>query len=235
MTASLGVIIPTRGRRAQCERLLESYDKTTEFAELMFVTDPDDKKTYEGMNWKDAMHATLDPRGSLVQKLNETAHNIAGQYDALMFVGDDHVFETEGWDAILMRKLEENGGTGFLYPDDKRRNDVPEICLISSDIVQLLGHFADPSLNHYYIDNVWSELGRRSSLLRFVPEVVIEHKHYSVDKSARRDKTYSYAEKTWGQSDYLAYQFWRQATMPMQVSQLRRAFNPDIKWLYTQF
>lgn len=234
MTASLLVMVPTRGRRKQVERLLESYDKTTDFAEMTFITDPDDE-SYDDIDWKDCVHGVLDPRGSLTEKLNETAMTVAGDYDALMYIGDDHVFETNGWDTILMDTLKDMGGTGMVYPDDRKRSDIPEICCISSDIVKGLGHFAEPSLKHYYIDNAWFEIGARSSLLRYVPEAVIPHLHYQVAAETERDETYSYAENTWGRSDYEAYQLWRATTMSAQVSYVRRTFNPDVKWVFTRF
>lgn len=235
MTASLLVIVPTRGRRAQVERLLDSYDKNTDFAEITFVLDPDDQETYEGIDWKDSLHAVLDPRGTLVQKLNSTAEAVWDDYDALMYCGDDHTFDTDGWDTILMNALEEMGGSGMVYPDDKRRNDVPEIIVISADIIRALGHFADPGFNHYYIDNAWLELGGRTSLIRYVPEAVVAHHHYSVDQETKRDETYSYAEQAWGQADYQAFQQWRGSTMPAQVSLIRRKFNPDVKWVLGKF
>jgi hypothetical protein len=44
------VMVPTRGRRAQCERLLESFRETTSDADLLFIIDDDDEETYEGLD-----------------------------------------------------------------------------------------------------------------------------------------------------------------------------------------
>lgn len=231
---SLLIIVPTRGRRKQAERLLDSYEKNTSFAEMMFVLDPDDEDTYEGMDWKSATHGTLSPRESLSGKLNQTAMAFKDDFDALMFVADDHVFRTEGWDTVMMGKLKEIGGSGILYPDDKRRTDIPEIVLISSDIVKALGQFAEPMMKHYYLDNAWADLGKRAGLLRFVPEVIIEHLHYQVDPSAVRDETYSYAEETWGVSDQKAFFEWRANVLPLQAALLQRKFNPDRAWILSK-
>jgi hypothetical protein len=217
------------------ERLLESYDKNTDFAEMAFIIDPDDQETYEGIDWKDTIHGVLDPRGSLGEKLNHSADSLVEGYDALMFVADDHVFRTPGWDTILMKALKEMGGSGFVYPDDRRRNDIPETVLISSDVIKALGYFAPPTLKHYYQDNAWAELGKRSGLIKFVPEVVIEHLHYSVCAETQKDETYSYAEATWGASDLQAFQEWRESRMPIEVSMLRRKFSPDVKWVLSKF
>ena len=49
---SLMVMIPTRGRRKLAERCLKSYADTVslETTEAVFVTDGDDRLTYEGMD-----------------------------------------------------------------------------------------------------------------------------------------------------------------------------------------
>jgi hypothetical protein len=222
------VIVPTRGRRAQCERLLESFRETTADADILFVIDDDDEETYEGL---DALTATISPRGSLVQKLNQVAMESLDAYDALMFAGDDHVFRTENWDVCMTETLGEMGGSGMVYPDDKRRNDIPELIMITSDVIRELGWFANPVLNHYYIDNTWGDLGKRSYLLRFCPEVVIEHLHYSVDRETEHDETYRYAEETWGPSDLRDFHAYRGAQLPNDIARLRRAFNPDVRWV----
>jgi hypothetical protein len=232
---SLLVMVTTRGRRKQVERLLESFRENTDSADVIFVMDPDDEDTYEGLDWKDALTSTLSPRGTNVEKLNRTANVFCEDYDALMFVGNDHVFRTKNWDTIMLRKLEDMNGTGMIYPDDKRRNDIPEIIMISSDIVKALGHFAEPSLSHYYIDNVWADLGRRSGLLRYCPEVIVEHHHYSVDPGTEHDELYRYAEEWFGKPDLQAFHQWRAAALPHQVALLRRKFNPDIRWVLTRF
>src|ERR1017187_8111737 len=88
------VMVPTRGRREQCERLLESFTATATCADLLFITDPDDA-AYEGMDWGDATVATLEPREYLSGKLNKTGMAMADLYPVLMFLGDDCVPETQ--------------------------------------------------------------------------------------------------------------------------------------------
>jgi hypothetical protein len=229
---TLLVIIPTRTRPGQCARLLESFRDTVKLADtdLMFVTDDDDD-SYEEMDWGDALHGVLSPRAFFTEKLNRTAMSHADLYDAIMYVGDDHVFVTPGWDAILLDALDRMGGTGWAYPDDRRRSDIPEIWLASTDLIRELGWFAPPWLGHFYCDNVIADLGVRSGLIRYVPEAVIEHRHYSVCAETKKDSLYSETEERFGKSDMEAFNHWRAEGITIQVAQLRRKFNPDIKWL----
>lgn len=235
---SLLVMVPTRWRRENCERLLKSFTEATDSADLVFVLDKDDEDTYKDMDWGTATCAILDLDGKgtgAVAKMNYLAAAAVDDYDALMYLGDDHLFSTPHWDTILLSELAEMGGTGMLYGDDKRRTDIPESILISSDIVKTLGHFAEPSTCHYFCDNVWAELGIRSGLLRFCPEVVFEHLHYQVNRSVEYDQTYRFAEANWGVSDHKAFLEWRSARMSNEVSLLRREFNPDVKWVREAF
>jgi hypothetical protein len=226
-------MVPTRGRRAQCERLLASFTETATCADLLFVTDPDDE-SYAGMEWGEAAVAELAPREYLSGKLNKTALAMADAYDVLMWLGDDCVPVTPGWDKILLAALDDLGGSGWVYPDDKRRNDVPEHWMVSSDVVKALGWFANPALNHFYLDNSIGELGKRAGLIRWCPEAVIEHLHYSVSAETERDAVYQSTEDKFGESDLAAFHEWRGSQLANEVSVLRREFSPDVQWVLSR-
>lgn len=229
------VMVPTRGRRANCERLLASFRETaSESTDITFITDPDDQDTYAGMDWGDALVAMLEPRAYLAGKLNKTAEAVAGSYGALAWFGDDCVFRTPGWDQIMLAALEDLGGSGWVYPDDKRRNDVAEHWMVSSDIVTELGWFANPVLGHFYVDNSVTDLGKRAGLIRYCPQAVVEHLHYTVAKGTRRDRVYSQTEKKFGAADLAAFRKWETDVLPYEASRLRRRFNKDIAWVLSR-
>ncbi len=234
--SDLLVMVPTRGRRKQCERLLESFAETaSDGTDLLFILDPDDQDTYEGMDWGEATTAVLDPRDYLSGKLNKTAMAMTDLYPVLAWVADDCVFRTSAWDRIMLAALEDLGGSGWVYADDKRRADVPEHWMVSSDVVKALGWFANPALNHFYLDNSIAELGKRAGLIRYCPEAVIEHLHYSVPGSrARRDRVYSQTEKKFGASDLAAFGQWRDSQLKNEVSVVRRHFSPDVAWVLSR-
>ena len=228
------VIVPTRGRRAQCERFLKAFTATATCADLLFVTDGDDQETYDGMDWGIADHAVLEPREYLTGKLNKTAVAMADLYPVLMWLGDDCVPETPSWDTLMLDTLNELGGTGWVYPDDKRRNDVPEHWMVSSDVVKALGWFANPACSHFYIDNTVAELGKRAGLIRWCPQAVIRHEHYSVAAGTVHDELYQSTEEKFGAADLAAFQEWRGSQAGNEVSVLRRAFSPDVRWVLSR-
>ena len=213
-------------------RCIASFRETRalESTDLVLVVDDDDDSCADV---KDTDKITA-PRGTLVTAVNGAAAFLAPHYDALLLAADDLVFVTPGWDRLMLAALEEMGGTGIVYPDGKRRYDVPEHPLISSDWIRELGHFAEPSLAHFYVDNCWAELGKRSGLIRYCPDAVIEHRHYSVCAETPHDETYREAEASFGKKDLDAYQEWRANALPFEVAKLRRQFNPDVQWLLSK-
>lgn len=228
---SLLVIVPTRLRAEQCTRLMESFEQTADDAELLFVTDDDDD-SYEEMDWRGHAHIEMSPRGTTVEKLNATVVGMGAEYEHLMWTGNDHVFVTPHWDTMMLKALTELGGSGWVYPNNGRRADIPETWLVSSDVVRLLNWFAYPALNHYYIDNVIGDLGKRSGLMKYCPDVIIEHKHYQVDREVEHDALYREAEEKFADADIKTFHAWRGGMdAAVAVSRLRRTFNPDVKWL----
>ena len=217
------IMVPIRGRKANCERLLKAYSDTVESAEMCFIMDPDDIETYDGVDWGKTHPLVMDPRGMIGPKRNWAAELFVDDYDALMCAEDDIVFRTPGWDITLMAVLADMGGSGMVYPNDDRRIDIPENVLISSDIVKALGWFCEPSMQHYYIDNVWGDLGRHAGCLRLSRDVLFENFHYSLGKSAG-DATYSEAEHLGG-PDSLAYASWRSNRMDTDVETVRKVIR----------
>lgn len=231
--ADMLVMVPTRGRRENCERFIKSFTETATCADLLFITDPDDD-SYDGMEWGPAVQAVLDPREFLVGKLNKTALTMADTYDVLAWFGDDCVPVTPGWDRIMLDCLEDMGGTGWVYADDKRRSDVPEHWMCSSDVVKALGWYANPEMGHFYIDNTIAELGKRAGLIRWCPEAVVEHLHYSVAPQTVRDEVYLSTEDRFGAADLQAFQEYRVSQLPHDVAMLRRKFSKDVRWVLSR-
>ena len=89
-------------------------------------------------------------------------------------------------------------------------------------------------MNMYYVDNAVAELGKKAGLIRFCPDAVIEHRHYSVDPETAHDEMYRSAEDMFGASDLAAYQEWRGSVMGNEVAVLRRNFSEDVRWVLSR-
>ena len=215
------VVLPTRGRRELLARCVKTFTETTDTADLLVVIDDDDEGTYEGLEFPPGVRTQVIPRLPLAAKNNRIAVAEAPSYRAVIIVGNDQTFDTRHWDTILTAELDRMGGSGIVYPDTKRRRDIGEICLISSDIILALGWFSEPSLKHYWADNVIDDIGRAAGCLKFCPDAVIEHHHYSVDPGTPYDAVYRYGESHGGH-DAQAYRAWRQDRMDADVATVRK-------------
>ena len=142
--------------------------------------------------------ATVRPRMGLAAWTNELAgHHSSAPY--LASIGDDMVPVTGGWDEKLMAAC---GRTGMAYPDDKRRDDVPEAIVMTGNIVRALGWMCLPALGHWFVDTVWRDIGTGARCLAYRPDVTVRHDRYPPDA------TYADAAPGFAR-DMAAYQKWR--------------------------
>jgi hypothetical protein len=228
---SLLTIVPTRARPEKVARLIDSFDLTTDNSDLLFIVDPDDD-SMKGFDFKGHTAMMMEPRGTMVQKLNYAVAQYINDYDHIAWYADDNEFVTRHWDTLMLETLKDMGGSGWVYSYDKRRTDIPETWLASTDVIRELGWYANPILNQYYVADSIAILGKRSSLLSFCKEAVIPHHHYDVDETATRDALHEYAETTFGKMDLANYQAWAGSNqVSAVVSRLRRKFNPDVQWV----
>lgn len=181
---SLLMIVPSRGRPSNLDRLVEAWRTTSSgHADLVVALDDDDPSLYQYNAHRVAM-VTVGPRQSFVAWTNEVAVEHVDDYRFIGSMGDDHRPRTVGWDRMLCEALDEIG-SGVAYGDDLTAAPVlPSAVVLTSDIVRELGFLVPPALTHNGAERFWLELGRELGRARFLPEVVIEHMHYTAGKSA---------------------------------------------------
>jgi hypothetical protein len=198
--------VPSRGRPANIARLVEACARTCRLDTVIaFGFDEDDDALASNLKAADGCLTSVRRRMGLAKWTNTLS---ALHEDATWqaSIGDDMVPVTDGWDEKL---CEAAGSAGMAYPEDRRRNDIPEAIVISTGIVRALGWFCEPSLSHWFVDSVWRDLGHAAGCLRFLPDVVVSHRHPNVPGSgARNDATYSDAARGFA-ADLAAYQKWR--------------------------
>lgn len=221
---SLLVITPSRGRPKNIARLLDAIHDTSQITTHLHVCIDDDDPEL-GDYERVFSHAGRDgdvlekgPRKGLAAWTDEVAVRRAGEYPFLASLGDDHVPCTPGWDRALVRGILDMGGTGFTYPWDGTREDVPEAVVLSSDIVKALGWMTPPGLEHWYIDNVWNDLGWRAGCIRHLRAVSVDHVHPAAAK-AKADQTTVDSSKSID-ADRAVYHEWRRTRMADDVRKI---------------
>lgn len=166
---------------------MDEFEKTcTADTLLQFAVDGDDpqRDEYRELTTLGAGY-NVGPSSSMVEALNRAATQDVVSYRpfAIGFMGDDHRPRTIGWDAAYLAALRKLG-TGIAYGDDllQGRNLATQ-CAMTSDIVRELGYMVPPALTHLYVDNFWMTLGAGAGCLKYLPQVVVEHRHPAAGKA----------------------------------------------------
>jgi hypothetical protein len=215
------IITPTRGRPASAQRLINAVQSTaTAQTDLVLAVDDDDLGTYEPLSLTGQAYLMSGPRTTCPAWTNRVAARYEGEYRAFASLGDDHVPETPGWDSILLGAIDAMGGTGLAFGWDCVRPDqLATAPVISASIVAALGWLMLPTVQHVFADDCWTEIAREAGCLRYVPEVIIRHLHWS-NGTAPRDVTYLERDHLWP-ADEAAYHAWQREGKAADVEKVR--------------
>lgn len=191
MTPPLAVIVPTRGRPANAARLAQAFQDTDALnAVPVFVIDQGDREYGAYQHLLDTGQiprlVTLPEQGGtgMTRPLNTVARRYADQYEAVGFMGDDHLPRTGGWDGRVLDELD-SLEPRIVYGNDLLQGaNLPTAVFMQSRMVRALGWMAPPVLRHLYVDDAWKALGEALNGLRYLDDVVIEHLHPVLSKAA---------------------------------------------------
>lgn len=205
-------------------RLVRAVAATSQArTDVVFGFDDDDpslrKSALAAVSADVQVKVVTGPRRGLAEWTNVLALAAADFYPALASFGDDHVPQTPGWDKLLLDAIEGMGGTGISYPNDQVRADVCEAWVMSSGIVRALGWMCEPSLAHWYVDNVIHDLGTRAGCLQYLPDVIVRHNHPAAGRG-QFDKTYFDAYEGL-HDDRRAYEAWCATRRSADVAKVR--------------
>ena len=190
-TMRMLTIVPTRGRNDNAIRLFEAINATADFTEVVFAIDADDVETYTGLMHEttglDNVKVVIAERMGMNGTLNHWALWFSPDYDYICFMGDDHLPRTGGWDT----KLAEAIGTepGIAYGNDLLQGEnLPTAVVMSSKIIRATGFMSPPALKHLFLDNYWLAMGHALENVNYLPDVILEHLHYTNGKAEHDDR-----------------------------------------------
>lgn len=213
----LVLLVPSRGRPANVTRLIEACSRTCRADTVIaFGFDDDDPELVDNLKAADGCFTSVRRRMGLSRWTNTLAA-LHMDAPALCSLGDDMIPVTDGWDEQLLKAC---GPAGMAYPEDNRRNDIPEVIIMTTNIVRALGWCCLPELEHWYVDNVWSDLGRAAGCLSFLPDVIVDHRHPNMPGGDKPDRTYWDASPKMA-ADMAAYQRWRLKGMRADIEKVR--------------
>ena len=219
----LAILVPSRGRPENVQRLIEACARTckTDYMLSFGFDDDDETMRYAVTRPEPEIEAdwTVAPRMSLTEWTNL----LASEHEETAYLaslGDDMLPVTEGWDERIITAIEHQGG-GYGWSFNGRRADIPEFVIVGQPVVRALGWFALPALHHWYIDNVWRDLGAGAGRLAYLPDVRVLHLHPAVTGQPG-DQTYGDAAAYFDE-DLKAYQWWRLREMRSCIQVVREA------------
>ena len=218
MTAPLLIIVPTRGRRANLERLLQTFALSRAGETDLLVVADDDDPSYDGLKLPGRCRLVSRPRACLTDKLNQHAVPLTAEYQMIGFLGDDCVLESHGWDNAFRDELKT---PGIAWPNGERQ-DYGEHEVVSSVIIRALGWYFPPEMSHYWTDVALADIGRGAGCYRKAEGAIIRHRH----KEHGTDDTYRLAEST-AEADQQAYWRWHETRRNADIATVKAAIGLD--------
>jgi len=205
------VVVPSRGRPENAERLAQAFKDTGAEADLYIVIDNDDPKWNEYAKSENYKKLPADNKtGGCAKSLNTGAVLLLDitkypLYDYFVFMGDDHLPRTPGWDKAFIQALGSN--TGIVYGDDLLQGaNLPTAYGMTRDLVNELRGMTFPGCVHLFFDNFVKQLGLDLEYLKYLPDVIIEHMHPVAGK-AEMDEGYERVNQPkWYEKDLLTLQ-----------------------------
>jgi len=192
--------MPTRGRPHLISRFFSKAPPQPETKGILAIDD-DDAENYEGVELPSGWTFRSTPRAYCTVKLNEVFAAFPDE-PFYGFVMDDTVPLTDKWDLLLAEKA---GANGIAWPDDCLPGKRPSAIVLGGDLVRALGWIAEPTIKHFYADNVWETMAKDLGTAGRCEEIKIAHLHFS-NGNAPFDSVYQ--ERPSPATDFLNYKRW---------------------------
>lgn len=184
--------LPSRSRPSSLKRFFMHYELTKADSEGVVWIDEDDAHNYDSVEVPAKWVKITSPRKKGgTGALTNAFYNMFPDEPWYGLLADDVIPRTKNWDAKL---IEAAGADGVSYGEDgiERFVDGVRHCshpCVGGDRVRKNGWLALPGCERTYIDDALRESAKRDNKLFFLPDIFIEHMHFSNGKSPM-DKTY---------------------------------------------
>jgi hypothetical protein len=195
-------ILPSRSRPKNLARFFDAWEKTGASTPGAVLLDADDAGHYADVKLPAAWVLEVGPRA----RFDELYGAFYARHPRLPwygFLADDVVPLTRGWDTRLVDLA---GRDGLAYGDDLVNGQRHAAhFVLGGELVRAVGWLLLPGVDRLYGDTAWNDLARERGVLRYAPDVVLEHRHFSTGR-APMDVTY---RKPSAEADRRRYEEWR--------------------------
>lgn len=210
-------VLATRSRPDNCRRFIQAWSDTKASTSVLLRFDQCDPALEQLINldWPQNFQIRIGSRIGLSGSINELFELYPNEswYGML---ADDLLPRTMTWDLSL---IESCGNWSISYANDLGARDWPTHPCVGGDLVRAIGWFGLPVCHHYFTDTVWKYLGENLNIIHRLDNVVVEHLHYSLGKSAM-DQVYQQSNDHYA-SDKRAFAHWCRQQGPAVIEKLR--------------
>lgn len=211
-------ICPTRSRPKMFKEMLESFLNTRSVTDMIVCLDDDDPCLPE--------YLAIIPSGIAIQigvrnTPNKWINQIATFNDAEYYfaVNDDFLFITEGWDDKL---IDAAGDCGISFPNDLiHHGQESALPLIPKKLYDITGYIMLPTVRHLCGEIIWKVLGQGIGHWKYVPDAVIEHRHFSTGKMAPDEISNWTNDQEQHKKDKDMYSIWLSMEAPRLIEEMK--------------
>ncbi len=182
----ISILTPTRGRPDSYARFIDSVLNTADDEiELLGYVDDDDNTAMQ----YPADIIVGERQASVGVSWNILAGMSTG--DILIMGNDDLIYRTEHWDSILYEHIDlyEDAIYCMYFNDGINGKKHCAFPIISRTWYETLGYFSPECFNFFCHDTWVMDIAKKIDRLHYIPEVFIEHMHFTTKKS-KMDTTY---------------------------------------------
>lgn len=195
MTAACLWIIPTRSRPGNVARLHAALLLHATCSDWVFCIDDDDPDLGLMLDGPvPRAHFLVGARQRIGPLVDATWSAMGAGYDAVGFMGDDHLPRTPWFDGFLLAELQPHDADdvllarrptiGYAWGDDRLLGDrFPSHVLAGTDMLDAAGYLIPPGFDHLVFDVCWSDIAAGIGCRHYRPDVVVEHMHPAAGKA----------------------------------------------------
>lgn len=183
MSSGVSILLSSRSRPKRFKTCVDSARrKASGPIEVVAYLDDDDPElpNYE-LDWVTPIIGRSANVGKRCRAMAEKA-----KYDYFYLCGDDAVFITPGWDALLKEKIHPDG-IGIVFGLDGWK-DSPGHCMFTRKMTSLVDVFPEEFI-HFGLDTYLADMANGVKRFERIDSVMIEHHHFRNGK-ADQDDTY---------------------------------------------
>lgn len=224
----LAMVVPSRGRPQSVANQVAAWEaNTSERASLIWALDEDDP-TFEEYRSQIVLHRrwmdwiSIPSWVPMVPKLNAAARELAPDFPCVGFMGDDHLPRTPHWDRACALAAANGQEPAIVYGRDGLQDiRLPTWWVMSSSVIKALGRMVPADVQHMYCDNAVKELGEAAGILRYLPEVLVEHMHPVAGKAEWDDQYKRVNRQEQYERDRSQFDIWRRERLREDATLVR--------------